>query len=63
MKGDGLTGSDWQTIKKYVEFLRPLEEATSRLEGKGKSGRFRALYEIIHTFDSIQVLAFYELYQ
>ena len=23
MNGDGLTGNDWQTINKYVEFLRP----------------------------------------
>ncbi len=58
MKGDGLTGNDWQTINKYVEFLKPLEEATHRLEGKGKSGRFGALYEVIPTFDCI--LAFYE---
>ena len=44
--------------QKYVEFLKPLEEATHRLEGKGKSGRFGALYEVIPTFDSI--LALYE---
>jgi hypothetical protein len=46
-----------QQVLLYVEFLKPLEEA-HRLEGKGKSGRFGALYEVTPTFDCI--LAIYE---
>jgi hypothetical protein len=58
MKGDGLTAGDWQVINQYVVLLRPLLNATSRLEGRGKSGRFGAIYEVIPTFDSL--LTIYE---
>lgn len=33
--------------------LKPLKEATSRLEGRGASGRFGAIHEIIPTFEAI----------
>jgi hypothetical protein len=31
--------------------LQPLKEATKRLEGRGKSGRFSAIYEVIPVFE------------
>ncbi|KAI2478043.1 Dimer-Tnp-hAT domain containing protein [Pyrenophora tritici-repentis] len=43
--------SDWQVITKYIRVLRPLKEATLRLEGRGKAGRFRAIYEVIPVFE------------
>ncbi len=33
--------------------LKPLKEATSRLEGRGTSGRFGTIHEIIPTFEAI----------
>jgi hypothetical protein len=44
-----------------MECLRPLKHATSRLEGRGKSGKFGAIYEIIPVFEylltSLETLA------
>jgi hypothetical protein len=31
--------------------LQPLKEATKRLEGRSKSGRFSAIYEVIPVFE------------
>ncbi|KAI2475192.1 hypothetical protein Ptr902_13390 [Pyrenophora tritici-repentis] len=43
--------SDWQVITEYIGVLRPLKEATLRLEGRGKAGRFGAIYEVIPVFE------------
>lgn len=34
-----------------MKILQPLKSATKRLEGRGKSGRFRAIYEAIPVFE------------
>jgi hypothetical protein len=34
----------------YINCLRPLKNATERLEGRGETGKFGALYEIILVF-------------
>ncbi|KAI0569226.1 Dimer-Tnp-hAT domain-containing protein, partial [Pyrenophora tritici-repentis] len=51
MRSDGLSASDWQVITEYIGVLRPLKEATLRLEGRGKAGRFGAIYEVIPVFE------------
>ncbi|KAI1669706.1 Dimer-Tnp-hAT dimerization containing protein [Pyrenophora tritici-repentis] len=51
MRSNGLSASDWQVITKYIRVLRPLKEATLRLEGRGKAGRFGAIYEVIPVFE------------
>jgi hypothetical protein len=38
-------------ITKYIDLLRPLQHATKRLEGRGKSGKFGAIYEVIPVFE------------
>jgi len=53
MKSDGLTSQDWAVITQYIQVLKPLKEATSRLEGRGTSGRFGIIHEIIPTFEAI----------
>lgn len=37
-------------ITEYIDLLRPLQHATERLEGRGKSGKFGAIYEVIPVF-------------
>lgn len=51
IRPDGLTASDWQVITKYIAVLRPLKEAILRLEGRGKAGRFGAIYKVIPVFE------------
>src|SRR5438046_5884124 len=51
MRSDGLTMADWQVITEYIAVLQPLKLATKRLEGRGKSGRFGAIYEVIPIFE------------
>ncbi|PVH90491.1 hypothetical protein DM02DRAFT_480048, partial [Periconia macrospinosa] len=53
MKSDGLTSQDWAVITQYIQVLQPLKEATLRLEGRGASGRFGAIHEVIPTFEAI----------
>jgi hypothetical protein len=53
VKNGGLSSNDWQVIVEYIGFLKPLEDATRRLQGRGKSGRWGAIWEVIPTFDSI----------
>jgi hypothetical protein len=53
MRSTGLSAADWGVITEYMECLRPLKYATSRLEGRGKSGKFGAIYEIIPVFEYI----------
>jgi hypothetical protein len=51
MRSSGLTAADWQVVNEYISVLQPLKEATKRLEGRGKSGRFGAIYEVIPVFE------------
>lgn len=51
MRSTGLSAHDWAVITQYIEVLKPLKEATSRLEGRRKSGRFGAIHEVIPTFE------------
>jgi hypothetical protein len=41
------------TVNEYISVLQPLKEATQRLEGSGKSGRFGAIYEVIPVFECL----------
>ena len=45
-------------VTKYLDVLKPLKSATKRLEGRGESGRFGAIAEIIPIFEYI--LSYYE---
>jgi hypothetical protein len=58
MRTDGLTAHDWQVITEYIDVLGPLEQATSRLEGRGISGAFGSVAEILPTFEYL--LSVYE---
>ena len=40
-------------ITEYMAILQPLKFATDRLQGRGKCGRFGALYEVIPVFESV----------
>jgi hypothetical protein len=51
MRTDGLTAADWAVITEYIDVLKPLKMATTRLEGRGRSGRFGAIYEVIPVFE------------
>ncbi|KAI1507609.1 Dimer-Tnp-hAT dimerization containing protein [Pyrenophora tritici-repentis] len=51
MRSDGINAHDWQVIAEYIDVLRPLKQATKRLEGRGKSGAFGAIAEVIPVFE------------
>ena len=52
MRSDGLSTADWAVVTEYVDALRPLKEATMRLEGRDKSSRrYGAVYEVIPVFE------------
>ncbi|KAL7771394.1 hypothetical protein CFE70_001337 [Pyrenophora teres f. teres 0-1] len=51
MRSGGLTANDWAVVKDYIEILQPLKAATKRLEGRGNSSRFGAIYEVIPVFE------------
>jgi hypothetical protein len=51
MRSDGLTAADWAVITEYIDVLKPLKDATKRVEGRGKGGRFGAIYEVIPVFE------------
>ena len=51
MRSNGLTAADWQVIAEYITLLKPLKLATKRLEGRGKSGRYGAIDEVIPVFE------------
>lgn len=55
MRSSGLGAADWAVITEYIDLLRPLKYATERLEGRGKSGRFGAIYEIIPVFEYLLI--------
>ena len=48
-----LTAADWAVITEYQDCLNPLKLATERLEGRGKAGKFGAIYEIISVFEYV----------
>ena len=56
VKTGGLSSDDWQVIAQYIDFLKPLVDATSRVQGRGQSGSFGAAWEVIPTFESILAL-------
>jgi hypothetical protein len=35
----------------YIDCLQPLKNATERLKGRGKTGKFGALYDIIPVYE------------
>jgi hypothetical protein len=40
-------------ITEYIDVLQPLKAATELLEGRGKHGRFSAIYKIILVFEHL----------
>jgi hypothetical protein len=58
MRSDGLTTHDWAVVTEYMDALKPLKAATKRLEGRGNSGRFGCIAEVILVFEYI--LNYYE---
>ena len=50
IRSTGLTAADWAVIAEQQDCLEPLKLATERLEGRGKSGTFGAIYEVISIF-------------
>ena len=51
MRSGGLTANDWAVVNNYIEVLQPLKSAIKRLEGRGTSGRFGAIYEVLPVFE------------
>ena len=47
----GLTSKDWATINEYLLLLQPFDEATHLLQGRGKSKRHGAIWEVLITFE------------
>ncbi|CAE7034396.1 hypothetical protein PTTW11_05423 [Pyrenophora teres f. teres] len=47
----GLSGKDWATITEYIRLLKPFAEATRLLEGRGRHGRYGAIWEVLVTFE------------
>jgi hypothetical protein len=58
MRSDGLTVANYAVITEHMDILKPLKTATKRLEGRSKSGSFRAIAEIILIFEYL--LTYYE---
>ncbi|KAI1670746.1 Dimer-Tnp-hAT dimerization containing protein [Pyrenophora tritici-repentis] len=58
MRSDGLGAADWAVITEYMDVLKPLKTATERLEGRGKSGGFGSIAEVILVFEYL--LSYYE---
>jgi hypothetical protein len=51
MRSDRINAFNWQVITEYIDILKLLKAAKKRLEGRGKSGAFRAVAEIIPVFE------------
>ena len=47
----GLTPYDWDIINNYIRILMPLREATLKFEARGKASYYRAIWQIILTFN------------
>ncbi|KAF7445679.1 hypothetical protein PtrM4_054120 [Pyrenophora tritici-repentis] len=58
MRSDGLGAADWAVITEYMDVLKPLKTATERLEGRGKSGGFGSIAEVIPVLEYL--LSYYE---
>jgi hypothetical protein len=48
---DYLTDDDWHVLTVYLDILKPLEEATKRLEGRPTKGQFGAIWEVLPTME------------
>jgi hypothetical protein len=53
MRSSSLTAADWAVITEYQEALKPLKEATLRLKGRGKDGKYGAIYEVIPVYEHV----------
>jgi hypothetical protein len=51
MRSTGLGAADWAVITEYIDLLRPPKEATKHFEGRGKSGKYGAIFEGIPVFE------------
>jgi hypothetical protein len=51
MRLNGLSSADWAVVTEYIDLLAPLKTASERLEGRGKSGKYGAIYEVIPVFE------------
>jgi hypothetical protein len=58
VRSDGLEAADWAVITEYMDVLKPLKTATERLKGRGKSGGFGSIAEVIPVFEYL--LSYYE---
>ncbi|KAG9378481.1 hypothetical protein A1F94_011597 [Pyrenophora tritici-repentis] len=45
--------ADWAVITEYQDCLEPLKLATEKLEGRGKAGKYGAIYETIPVFEYV----------
>jgi hypothetical protein len=53
MRSNGLTSADWAVVTDYIAVLKPLKAPTKRLEGRGASGAYGAVAEVIPVFEYI----------
>jgi hypothetical protein len=53
MRSNGLTSADWAVVADYMAVLKPLKAATKRVEGRGASGAYGAVAEVIPVFEYI----------
>jgi hypothetical protein len=53
MRSPGLSAADWAVITEYQDCLEPLKLATEKLEGRGKAGKYGAIYEVIPVFEYV----------
>ncbi|KAG9379945.1 Dimer-Tnp-hAT domain containing protein [Pyrenophora tritici-repentis] len=51
MRSNGLTAADWGVVTEYLAALKPLKAATKRSEGRGASGAYGAIAEVIPVFE------------
>jgi hypothetical protein len=51
MRLGGLTAADWQVLTEYLAVLKPLLLATKCLEGRGKAGKYGAIYEVLPIYE------------
>jgi hypothetical protein len=53
MRSGGLNAANWAVVTEYQETLKPLKEATLRLEGRSKDSRYGTIYEVIPVYEHI----------
>ena len=49
--GGALTSYNWDVIINYINILLPIRKATKMLKARGKSGLYRAIWEVIPIFN------------